>query len=309
MKKVLTVVTLVLLVACPLVAFAVQTPAELLSGSGGGLVPQCEGAFCRACDLIELSSNVINFAIAFSVIIATLMFAYAGILYVTAASKPDQVKKAHGVFINVFVGLCIVLTAWLLVNITFSVLTGKGLAIWSDIDCISAPVSGAFSDAPDLPNGGPITGTAGTPVTTALPLNRLTQAEALRRLTTAGVCGGAVPCFTGTSLQGVRANTIDQLIEIHRGCGCQFTVTSAVRAGGPHSTGYKIDLRTNNPALDTFLKSLSDGRYSAGWDPGRTTAMVYTDACNNVYALETPVRGSSSAPHWDINVIGGVCRF
>ena len=188
----------------PLVAFAAvqQDPSALLSGSGGGLVPQCEGALCRACDLIELSSNVINFAIAFSVIIATLMFAYAGILYVTAASKPDQVKKAHGVFINVFVGLCIVLTAWLLVNITFSVLTGRGLAIWTDISCVGNPTSAAFPDAPGAPTPRPrVTGT-GTPVA---PTNR------------------------NDNLAGVHPDLVRLVNAAHACSAIQFQVTSGFR--------------------------------------------------------------------------------
>ncbi len=132
-------------------------PTASLEGTGPGLVPQCEGAFCRACDLTILANNVINFGIAFSVVVATLMFAYAGILYVTAAGKgAEQVKKAHGIFVNVFVGLVIVLIAWLLVDIGFSVLTGRGLAFWSKISCIDSPSTAAFSDAP------PDTGGAGS---------------------------------------------------------------------------------------------------------------------------------------------------
>ena len=303
----------------PLVAFAAvqQDPSALLSGSGGGLVPQCEGAECKACDISELANNVINFAVAFSVIVATLMFAYAGILYVTAASKPDQVKKAHGVFINVFVGLCIVLTAWLLVNITFSVLTGKNITIWTHIDCISAPVSGAFSDAPGAPAPRPqvtggTRGGAGQPSPTASVGGVYTHDQAIRQLERAGVCGGAVPCFApqsrGASLAGIRVRTVDQLIELHQGCGCQFTVTSAVRAGGAHATGFKVDVRSNNnPALNNYIEQnfQYDPRTPRGvaipW--GGQRAVLYNDRCGNVYAKEF-----GSQPHWDIQV-NSLCVF
>jgi len=301
----------------PLWAFAAvqQDPSALLSGSGGGLVPQCEGAECRACDLSELANNVINFAIAFSVIVATLMFAYAGILYVTAASKPDQVKKAHGVFVNVFVGLCIVLTAWLLVNITFSVLTGKSISVWTHIDCISAPVSDAFPDAPGAPAPRPqvtggTRGGAGQPSPTASVGGTLTNAEAVRRLEGAGVCGGAVPCTSGASLAGIRKQTVDQLIALRQGCGCQFTVTSAVRAGGAHRTGFKVDVRSNNnPALNNYIQQnfQYDPRTPRGvaipW--GGQRAVLYNDRCGNVYARE-----SGPQPHWDIEAIAGrLCTF
>lgn len=137
----------------PLSVFAAD-PITTLGGSGTGLVPQCEGAFCRACDLLSLANNVIQFGVAFSIIIAALMFAYAGILYVTAAGAgTEQIKKAHTVFANVFIGFVIVLTAWLLVNIFFSVLSGKELSVWTKISCVSNPTTGAFQAAPALSTG------------------------------------------------------------------------------------------------------------------------------------------------------------
>ncbi|MES2135201.1 MAG: hypothetical protein V4449_03115 [Patescibacteria group bacterium] len=155
MNKKLVIILSLLLIFTPLATFAAveQNPANLLSGGGGGLVPECEGPFCRACDLLELANNVINFGVAFSVIVATLMFAYAGIMYVSAASSEGQIKKAHGVFTNVFVGLLLVLLSWLLVNILFSVLTGKGLSEWTKISCIANPVSAGFADVPVIPQG------------------------------------------------------------------------------------------------------------------------------------------------------------
>ncbi len=148
----------------PIVSLAVD-PLTLLGGTGDGLVPSrgIEGYFYRACDLITLSNNVINFGVAFSVIVATLMFAYAGILYVTAAGAgTEQIKKAHKVFTNVFVGLLLVLLAWLIVNILFSVLSGRGLAEWSQIDCIDNPTTAAFEGVADRSVGGIVVGPGGT---------------------------------------------------------------------------------------------------------------------------------------------------
>ncbi|TAJ13163.1 hypothetical protein EPO56_03380, partial [Patescibacteria group bacterium] len=76
-----------------LLPFSVLGYEPLETGESGGLVPDCFGPFCRACDLAFLSNNVITFAIGFAVIVATLMFAYAGILYVTAANAgQEQIK-------------------------------------------------------------------------------------------------------------------------------------------------------------------------------------------------------------------------
>ncbi|MES2014412.1 MAG: pilin [Patescibacteria group bacterium] len=312
MKKKLFFIFALSVLFIPIAVFAAD-PTASLEGTGPGLVPQCEGAFCRACDLTELANNVINFGVAFSVVVATLMFAYAGILYVTAAGKgADQVKKAHGIFVNVFVGLVIVLISWLLIDIGFSVLTGQGLSVWSHIDCIANPITKAFPDAPaDTGGAGSWGSTLDTSVPTkALSSGALDQAEAVRRLVAAGVCTPST-CLAGGSLEGIKSNTIDQLIQIHKACNCQFTITSGVRLDGtPHSTGYKVDLRTNNKALDTFLSGLSPGEDHPGWDKkNKVAATVHHDNCGNLYALEKPLAGSSSGAHWDLSIVNGVCAM
>lgn len=156
----------------------VASSHTLLGGSGAGLVPVvgADGFSYRACDLIALGNNIINFGVAFSVIVATLMFAYAGILYVTAASAgPEQVKKAHGVFINVFVGLLLVLLAWLIVNITSSVISGRGLAEWTYISCIRNPTTAPFIRAEDRGVGSIAVGPNTTSVGALNPRDNLSR--------------------------------------------------------------------------------------------------------------------------------------
>lgn len=299
-KKLIFFFTIVI-VFLPLGVFAVE-PTSLLESSGG-LVPQCEGAFCRACDLIELSSNVINFAIAFSVIIATLMFAYAGVLYVTAAGAgAEQVKKAHKIFINIFAGLLVVLLAWLLVNIMFSVLTGKDLAVWTKIQCVDNPTTDPFASVGDsqvgdlggiVGGGGPVVGTS-----VSVPGNSLTNAEAVRRLELAGVCGvtTGVPCLSTASLAGVKESTIVQAITLHNACKCTFTITSGTdgrHANGAHShgNGFKLDIRRTS-TLDSFVKRFTFYRHYDDFDgrgPGTYSADVYVDGCENRYALEPTI--------------------
>ncbi|MES2135031.1 MAG: hypothetical protein V4449_02225 [Patescibacteria group bacterium] len=310
-KKAFLIVVALVLIFIPLAVFAADSnPSSLLSGAGGGLVPQCEGPECKACDLTDLANNVINFGVAFSVIVATLMFAYAGVLYVTAASSPEQIKKAHGVFTNVFVGLLLVLLAWLLVNILFSVLTGRGLAVWSHVDCIENPTTDPFADVPILPQSTLVTGGAGAgrPSTVAsVGTAYSTSAAAIAALERGGVCGGAVPCTDGSSLAGLRVQTVNQLIELHQGCGCQFTVTSGVRLGGAHATGLKVDVRINKALSDYIERTfVPDPRYGGKRVPwGSQEAYVYNDSCGNVYAREY-----GSQPHWDIEAKRGrLCTF
>ena len=96
----------------------------------GPIVPTCGignnvGPFsCGACDLIKLAQNIVKFFVFFATVIAVLMFVYAGFLYISSVGDPGKIKKAHGIFINVFWGFIIVLAAWLLINfimVTFGV--------------------------------------------------------------------------------------------------------------------------------------------------------------------------------------------
>jgi hypothetical protein len=88
-----------------------------------------------------MANNIIDFAVAFSVIVATIMFAYGGVLYVTGAAGGEaQIKKAHKVLLNAILGILIVLLAWLLVNIVVSVLTNNGVDFWvNQFSCSAIP--------------------------------------------------------------------------------------------------------------------------------------------------------------------------
>lgn len=112
--RIAAVFLVVLFVTAPFVASA--------AGLFGPIVPQCgtvKGAtqMCGFCDFVTLAQNIMNFIVAFSVMVGTLMIVYAGFLYVTAFSNPGQVSKAHRVFTTVIIGLVIVLASWLIVNV------------------------------------------------------------------------------------------------------------------------------------------------------------------------------------------------
>ena len=80
------------------------------------LVP-CNGPDCGFDDLILLAQRIINFLI-FSVAapLAAISFAVAGFLYMTAKGNEAQHSKAKSIFVYVFIGFVIALSAWLIVN-------------------------------------------------------------------------------------------------------------------------------------------------------------------------------------------------
>ncbi|MBL7045212.1 MAG: hypothetical protein ISR98_01290 [Parcubacteria group bacterium] len=72
---------------------------------------------CGWNDIVQLGDNILSFLIAFAVVIATIMFTYAGFLYLTAGGNPSRLSKAHSIFINVGIGFIFVLGAFLIVKL------------------------------------------------------------------------------------------------------------------------------------------------------------------------------------------------
>lgn len=104
-----------------------------------GLVP-CDGIACNLCDVGELMQKVIDFMIVgLAIPLAALMFAYAGVLYVTAGANPTRVGKAHKIFKNVLIGFLIAISGWLIINTIMTVMFSKSFfngGEWFQIQCI-----------------------------------------------------------------------------------------------------------------------------------------------------------------------------
>lgn len=232
------------------VVFAFSIPHLAVAGPlDGPIVPTCDAAdqpgvgfsgACQLCDLVHLADNMVRFVVAFSVIVATLLFAYAGMLYVTAASKPDNIKKAHEVFIKVFVGLVIILVAWLVVDIIMRTLAGAQFALpWRDIPCAAYPNNGGQNlvGAPSLQGGGRGTGTD------------------------TGSGGGSGLCGAVGAGCGVTQATQDKITAMNAALGSPMTVTAGV---GPPGRHYAECQNPGNPAsgtcVDAVWGNMSDPR-------------------------------------------------
>jgi hypothetical protein len=84
-----------------------------------GIVP-CDGTEGNECDFnafVELIERVINWLLIIAVPVGTLMFAWAGVLYLTAAGNQNQISQATNIFKTVIFGIIIALVAYLLVRL------------------------------------------------------------------------------------------------------------------------------------------------------------------------------------------------
>ncbi len=121
---------------------------------------------CTTCGLVTLAKNLIQFAVFLAVIVAALLFTYAGALYLFSASNPGNISKAHRIFWDVLLGLVFVLAAWMVIDVIMKVLYGDGPQNWgpwnevlcgatSERDCrVKETPRGGTAGAPPPPGGG-----------------------------------------------------------------------------------------------------------------------------------------------------------
>lgn len=117
-----------------------------------GIVP-CDGPECQACHVIQLAQESLNFAVYFSVFVATLMLVYAGFKYIGAQGDTGAIKDATSIFGKVIIGVVIILTAWLVIDTIMKEFLKQSYGPWNDIQCISNADRGV--NAEPAPVGGP----------------------------------------------------------------------------------------------------------------------------------------------------------
>ncbi|MFA6324937.1 MAG: pilin [Candidatus Paceibacterota bacterium] len=82
----------------------------------------CEGATGWN-NLMKLINNIVDFILfRMAIPIAAIMFAYAGILLLTAGGDTNKAKKAKTIFLNVALGIVIAAAAWLIINTILTIL-------------------------------------------------------------------------------------------------------------------------------------------------------------------------------------------
>jgi hypothetical protein len=121
--------------ALPVVADAAIVPCGVSSTVGVG---SGQSLSCDLCSAGELVQNLINFLLGISVPIATLLFAWAGVLYFSARGVPAQIEQAHRIFRSVVIGFVIAIAAWTIVQTVVTTLFNKSIFLggsWNTLDC------------------------------------------------------------------------------------------------------------------------------------------------------------------------------
>lgn len=83
----------------------------------------------------DVIRSMVNFFIGFLGFIATIMFVYAGVLWVTAGGNEDQISKAKNIMTYAALGILIVILSFSIVRFVASSAGGSGITCAEDADC------------------------------------------------------------------------------------------------------------------------------------------------------------------------------
>ena len=140
MKPLLTLIFILTIFLAPDFVFAQAAPSV-------GFIP-CEGASCSACDAVTLINNIIKWLIGILFLFFAVLAVIAGFKLVTSGGNSGAKEAAKSSFTNAFIGLFIVLGAWLLVDTLLKgVLDGgtgeiKGYGPWAQVQCVKQNATG-----------------------------------------------------------------------------------------------------------------------------------------------------------------------
>lgn len=121
MKQTLYAIALGVLVSLPLMVSATEpTPVKFT-------VPVTEGtaAGLKNATVFDLASNVMNWLLGLTGILAVIGFVISGVLYLTSAGNEEQAEKAKTIMTYSIIGLVVALIGLIVVN-AIGGLTGAG---------------------------------------------------------------------------------------------------------------------------------------------------------------------------------------
>src|SRR5204863_7140878 len=109
------------LIAAPVIAVAAGDPGLFpCSGTDISQADMSNGHPCTFGDLVMVAQTIAKRIVQTGLILAPLVFAYAGFLLLTSQDNPSKRIKARKVFINVAIGLVIMMIAWVIVNLVLT---------------------------------------------------------------------------------------------------------------------------------------------------------------------------------------------
>jgi len=159
---------IILVAVFNLIFLAPVSVVEAQESGAGGFVT-CSGTDCSACNLVEMANTGIVWLFGAALFLFTFLMVVAGFGLVTSGGNPSALEDAKSKFKNLFIGLAIIMSAWLIVNtIMVTLVKGNGViegyGPWTEVKCQTQTV-------PKTPPPPPPGGTGGVVVVDPVPVD------------------------------------------------------------------------------------------------------------------------------------------
>jgi hypothetical protein len=110
-----------------------------------GFVP-CSGRSCSSCDFVVMINTIIKWLIGMAFLFFAILATAAGFKLVTSGGNQSARESAKSSFQNAFIGLIIILAAWLIIDTLMRTLLKNsgndmdGIGPWSQVRCVDQAV-------------------------------------------------------------------------------------------------------------------------------------------------------------------------
>ena len=125
-----------------------------IDAAKSGFVP-CSGITCSPCDLVVLFNTVLKWFMTMAFLLFAVLAILAGFKLISSGGNSGALKEAKGSFTNAFIGLLIILSAWLIVDTLLRKLLPSGngeisgYGPWASVQCanqVGASVTASYID-------------------------------------------------------------------------------------------------------------------------------------------------------------------
>ena len=209
-------------------ALSVQAAGLIPCGSGNSVANAC-----TLCHFIVGIKGIIDFGSGILVSASIAAIFFAGIMYIISSGNQETMTKAKSFLSSALIGFTIVTTAWFIVNIIMWILSANmssiGQTNWYTFTC--NPSSSAANPSTVPVTSGPTAGNTDAK-------NKLSAAGI--QVTSSGNCSD-INNAKCTSLEGIPASTIDNIINTKNVCGITPTITGGTETGhASHGAGKAV---------------------------------------------------------------------
>jgi hypothetical protein len=206
-----------------------------------GLVPDCEGASCGSCHLVQLGNNVLKWLIGVLFVVFAILIAVGGFEMVTSGGNPAAKTSAKSKITNALIGILILLAGWLLVDTLIRGLLSDGSGkidgrFWYEVECVGQASTSWPGDP--LTDKSMTSGTATSSIPSPLPAPKGCSGGSCQPL---GItCASAASCSISPDL-------VDNFQAFHAAAGVPGArVTEAM----PPTRVHKSVCHTNGTCVD-----------------------------------------------------------